>query len=85
MRGLHWLVGAAALVAFDAALVWGVRYWQAHSVPDVPRPSLERVAVPGPPPRPAQVACVNGALWVFQESQRIWVMPKRDGKPVACR
>lgn len=77
MTWKHWLVGGAALVAFDALLIWGVREWRARSVP-VPLPapvaSIEtaRAQSAGLAAPPMQTACMDGATWGYNAQAARW-------------
>ena len=73
-----WLLGAAALVVFDALLIWGVRQWQASRVPSTPLvqgDAVTEVAKPQTVPfavQPMQTACVAGLAWGYNEAARVW-------------
>lgn len=80
MKGMQWVVGAVALVAFDAALIYGVRYWQAHYVPATELPSapparLASAGTAGYPnaPIPMQTACMDGVTWRYDPRRVRWI------------
>lgn len=79
MKGMQWVVGAVALVVFDAALIWGVRYWQAHRVPglEVAPPAVvpavsATVVSTSPAALPLQTACVNGSVYAYRADWQRW-------------
>lgn len=75
-----WIVGAVALLVFDAVLVLGVRAYRAAQQDPVfslaaaaSAPVLSPVlAVPAAPPRPDREACINGRVWQYFEREQRW-------------
>jgi len=81
MHWKPWIVGAVALLVFDAVLVVGVRaYRAAQQHPDA-LPVVEASAAPvlppvpavlAAPPRPDREACINGQVWQYFEREQRW-------------
>ena len=80
MTWKSWIIGAAALLVFDALLVFGVRAYRSSDVPVPPAgqkadnlsaPVVPVRAVP-PVPKPMQSACVAGLTWLYSDVTGRW-------------
>ena len=79
MKGMQWVVGAVALVAFDVALIYGVRQWQARDVSalevlgSAATAEFAPLAQDSPAVFPSQTACMDGVTWFYRADRERWV------------
>lgn len=83
MNWKSWIVGAAALLVFDALLVFGVRAYRASNVLAAPSgPKADNLSAPvvlvsgvPPVPKPMPSACVAGSTWFYNTVTGRWFKP----------
>lgn len=82
MQWRTWILGAVALLVFDAVLVFGVRVYRSRQPAehfslgekaDTLSASSRDARFSSPAVAPMKTACINGGVWAYDARQMEWV------------